>query len=128
MSPVRPVRPAARARHRQSGLTLIGLLFYALLVAVGVYVVLQVLPSYTEYQAVKRTIRQVATNNPPSVEEARRMFDRQRDADLTIRSISGTDLQVSKQNGRVKIDVKYEKVLPIAGPVSLLIRYEASSE
>jgi hypothetical protein len=28
----------------------------------------------------------------------------------------------------VLIDVKYEKVLPIAGPVSLLIRYEASSE
>lgn len=122
------VRPAPRALRRQSGLTLIGLLFYALLVAAGVYVVLQVVPSYTEYQAVKRTIRQVAANNPSSVEEARRMFDRQRDADLSIQSITGNDLQVSKQNGRVMIDAKYEKVLPVAGPVSLLIRYEASSE
>lgn len=122
------VRPAPRALRRQSGLTLIGLLFYALLVAAGVYVVMQVVPSYTEYQAVKRTIRQVAANNPSSVEEARRMFDRQRDADLSIQSITGNDLQVSKQNGRVMIDVKYEKVLPVAGPVSLLIRYEASSE
>ncbi|MEN9419399.1 MAG: hypothetical protein RI988_3019 [Pseudomonadota bacterium] len=122
------VRPAPRTLRRQSGLTLIGLLFYALLVVAGVYIVMQVVPSYTEYQAVKRTIRTVASSNPSTVEDARRMFDRQRDADLTIRSISGNDLQVSKQNGRVLIEVKYEKVLPIAGPVALLIRYEARSE
>ncbi|MFM7532654.1 MAG: DUF4845 domain-containing protein [Rubrivivax sp.] len=116
------------SRRRQAGLTFAGLLVYGLLVAAGVFVVMKVLPSVTEYQAVKSTIRKVAQSNPASVEDARRMFDRQRDADPSIQSITGNDLAVTKEGGRVVISVKYEKELRMAGPVSLLIRYEASSD
>ena len=121
-------RPAPRPwRRQQAGLTFAGLLVYALLVAAGVFVVMKVVPSVTEFQAIKATIRKVAQSNPATVEDARRMFDRQRDADLTIQSITGNDLAVTKEAGRVVIGVKYEKELRLAGPVSLLIRYEASS-
>jgi hypothetical protein len=34
---------------------------------------------------------------------------------------------VTKEGGRLVIGVKYEKELRMVGPVSLLIRYEASS-
>ena len=136
-----PSRPAGRtrqphaarlvphaSRRQQAGLTFAGLLVYGLLVAGGVFVMMKVVPSVTEFQAVKSTIRKVAQANPATVEDARRMFDRQRDADLTIQSVTGNDLAVTKEAGRVLINVKYEKELRLAGPVSLLIRYEASSD
>ena len=116
------------SRRQQAGLTFAGLLLYGVLVAAGVFVVMKLVPSVTEFQAVKATIRKVAQANPATVEDARRMFDRQRDVDPAIQSITGNDLTVTKEAGRVLINVKYEKELRLAGPVSLLIRYEASSD
>lgn len=137
-TPSRPACPTHRARaarpvphpsrRQQAGLTFAGLLVYGLLVAAGVFVVMKVVPSVAEFQAIKTTIRKVAQGNPATVEDARRMFDRQRDADPTIQSITGNDLIVTKEAGRVVINVKYEKELRMAGPVSLLIRYEAGSD
>lgn len=123
----RRARPGGRGPRRQSGVTFAGLLVYALLVAAGVFLVMQVLPSFTEFQAVKATIQKIAQSSPPTVEDARRMFDRQRNVDPSIQSITGEDLIVTKEGGRVVIGVKYEKELRMVGPVSLLIRYEASS-
>jgi hypothetical protein len=126
---VRAARPAPHpSRRQQAGLTFAGLLVYGVLVAAGVFVVMKVVPSVAEFQAIKTTIRKVAQGNPATVEDARRMFDRQRDADPTIQSITGNDLIVTKEAGRVVINVKYEKELRMAGPVSLLIRYEAGSD
>ena len=124
----RRVRPGLRSPARQSGVTFAGLLVYALLVAAGVFIVMKVVPSVTEFQAVKATIRKIAQSNPSTVEDARSMFDRQRNVDPSIQSITGNDLVVSKEGGRVVIGVKYEKELRMVGPVSLLIRYEASSD
>lgn len=117
-----------RSRRRQAGLTFFGLLVYAVFVAAGVFVVMKVVPSVTEFQAIKALIRQVAQGNPVTVEEARRSFDRLRRAEGSVQSITGSDLLVTKEAGRVVIAVKYEKELRMVGPVSLLIRYEASSD
>ena len=100
----------------------------AVVVAAGVFVVMKVVPPVTEFQSIKTTIRKVAQSNPATVEDARRAFDRQRIADPTIRAVTGDDLAVTKEGGRVVIKVKYDKELHMAGPVSLLIRYEASSD
>ena len=115
-------------RRHQSGLTFVGLLFYGLLVAAGVFVVMKVVPSFTEYQSIKATLREIAKSNPGTVEDVRRAFERQRIADPTIQSVTGNDLSVTKEGGRVVIGVKYDKELRMIGPVSLLIRYEASSD
>lgn len=131
-----PARRATRLTHsmphpsrrRQRGLTFAGLLVYAVVVAAGVFIVMKVVPSVTEFQSIKATIRKVAQSNPATVEDTRRAFDRQRIADPTIRAITGDDLAVTKEGGRVVIKVKYDKELHMAGPVSLLIRYEASSD
>ena len=125
---IRPGLAPRRSRARQSGLTFFGLLVYVVFVLAGVFVVLKVVPSVNEFQAIKGLIRQVAQSNPSSVEEAKRVFDRQRKADPSIQSITGNDLIVSKEAGRVVIAVRYEKELRMVGPVSLLIRYEASSD
>ena len=120
--------PSHSSRRQQAGLTFASLLVYAALVAAGVFVVMKVVPSFTEYQSIKTTLREIAKSSPGTVEDVRRAFERQRIADPTIQSVTGNDLNVTKEGGRLVISVKYEKELRMIGPVSLLIRYDASSQ
>ena len=114
-------------RQTQRGITLISLLIYGLMVAAGIFAVMQVGPTFLEYQAVKQAVNRVAEANPPTVAEAKRQFDRQREVDPTIRSVTAADLDITKEGGLVVITAKWERELTILGPVSLLIHYKASS-
>jgi hypothetical protein len=61
------------------------------------------------------------------VAEVRRAFDRQKDIEYSISSISGKDLLVTKENDKVVIGYAYEKEIPVMGPVFILIKYEGRS-
>jgi len=115
------VRPPAR---RQQGITLFGLLFWAILISMAAYVVMQVFPTVNEYLTIKRTVEKVAAASPPTVAEARAAFDRQREIEYSISTISGKDLEVTKVNEKVVISFAYDKQIPIYGPVFILIKYE----
>lgn len=115
------------SRQSQRGITFFSLLFYGLAVAAGIFAILQVGPTVLEYKAVKLALQRVVESNPPTVAEAKRQFERQREADPTIRSVTSADLDVTKDGGQVVISAKWERELTIVGPVSLLIHYEASS-
>ena len=47
---------------------------------------------------------------------------------ITTTEISGKDLAITKENDRVVIGFAYNKEVPIAGPVFLLIKYEGRSQ
>jgi hypothetical protein len=61
------------------------------------------------------------------VGEARQAFERQKDIEYSISSISGKDLMITKDYDKVVIAFAYEKEVPIAGPVYILIKYEGRS-
>ncbi len=116
-------KPSALSRG-QRGVTLFGLLFWAIVVGMGAYLVLRVFPTVNEYLTIKRTIERVAAGAPSTVAEARAAFDRQKDVEYSISTISGKDLEVTKENDKVVIAFQYEKEVPLYGPVFLLIKYE----
>ena len=116
-----------RTPRAQRGITLFGLMSWAIVIGAVAYVGLRVFPTVNEYLTVKRTIDKVAAANPTTVAEVRAAFDRQRDIEYSISSISGKDLQITKENDQVVISVAYDKEIPLYGPVFLLIKYEARS-
>ncbi|MFO1274362.1 MAG: DUF4845 domain-containing protein [Rubrivivax sp.] len=115
-------------RHRQRGITLFGLLFWALFFGFTGYVLVRTLPTVNEYATIQRTVEKIAASQPSTVNEARIAFDRQRDIEYSIASISGKDLQITKENDRVVIAYAYNKEVPIWGPVYILIKYEGRSK
>lgn len=115
-------------RRAQRGLTLFGLLFWALLIGFGGYVLVRVLPTVNEYFTIKRAVDQIAAANPSTVAEARQSFDRQKDLEYSISALSGKDLEVTKENDRVVLAFAYDKEVPIIGPVYILIKYEGRSK
>lgn len=116
------------ARSVQRGITLFGLLFYAVVIGFTGYVLVRTLPTVNEYLTIQRAVNNIAASNPATVPEARQAFDRQREIEYSITSISGRDLTVTKENDRVVIGFAYDKLVPVWGPVNLLIKYEGRSK
>ena len=119
--------PGGSARRGQRGVTLFGLLFWAITVGAVSYVALRVFPTVNEYLTIKRTIDKVAAAAPGTVAEVRDAFERQKDIEYSISTISGKDLEVTKENDKLVIGFRYDKEIPLWGPVFLLIKYEGRS-
>lgn len=112
-----------RTARRTRGITLIGLLIWAIVVAMVALIVVRVVPTINEYSTILRAVKKIAQDQPTTVAEARKAFDRQKDIEYSISSISGSDLVVTKENDKVVIRFAYDKEVPLFEPVFLLIKY-----
>jgi len=116
------------ARAAQRGVTLFGLMFWALFFGFVGYVLVRTLPTVNEYLTIQRTVEKVAAGQPSTVAEARAAFDRQKEIEYSIASISGRDLTITKENDKVVISYAYNKEVPLWGPVYVLLKYEGRSK
>lgn len=117
----------ASSRRRQRGISMFGLMFWAILIGFFAYVGVVTFPTVNEYATIKRTIEKIAAENPSTVGEARAAFDRQKSIEYSISAISGRDLEITKENDRVVIAFAYDKEVALFGPVYLLLKYEGRS-
>ena len=114
--------------HRSRGVTLIGLLFWAVLIAMAAVVVLRVGPTVNEYYTIQKAVDKVARSGATSVPEIRASFERTKQIEYAISSISGKDLDITKQDDRVVVSFAYDKEIELFGPVYLLIKYRGQSK
>ncbi|HEU4622035.1 MAG TPA: DUF4845 domain-containing protein [Burkholderiaceae bacterium] len=113
--------------QKQRGVSLLGLMVIGGIIALGVIVGMQVVPSFAEYQEIKKAVN-LAKDAGTTVPEIRASFDRSVQAGY-ITTLTGKDLDITKDTkGEIVIRFAYEKKLPLFGPVSLVIDYEGSSK
>lgn len=117
-----------RMPRRQRGVTLFGLMFWAILIGVVTLVGLKVLPTVNEFFTIQRAVQKVADTGGTTVPEVRSAFDKQKQIDYAIVSISGQDLEITKQNDKLIVAFAYDKEIELMGPVYLLIKYEGKSK
>ncbi|MGL4234415.1 MAG: DUF4845 domain-containing protein [Casimicrobium sp.] len=112
---------------RQHGLSLIGFIFLAAIVAFVMFTAFRCVPAWTEYFSLKKVLQ--ITANEFSVDATpvviRASFDRKTQIDdIPVR---GADVDVRKENGRIVLAVTYSRRVHIAGNASLLFDFEASA-
>jgi hypothetical protein len=117
-----------QGRARQRGVTLFGLLFWAIVVGFVALIGMRVLPTLNEYFTIQRAVNKIATEGATTVPEIRNAFEKQKDIEYSISSISGKDLQVTKENDKVVIQFAYDKEIEVVSPVYILIKYEGRSK
>jgi len=115
-------------RRQQRGMSLIGLMAWAIIIGFIGYVAVRVLPTLNEYLTIQRAVDRVAAEAPPTVGEVRKAFDKQKDIEYSISSISGKDLEVTKENEKLVIRFAYDKEIPLVEPVYLLMKYKGRSK
>lgn len=117
-----------QTRNKQCGLSLIGLMIVGGLLAFALLIAFRTVPAITEYMAVKRIVGVIAEEGDggATLTELRRSFDKRGQID-DVSSVRGADLDIYKQGGKVFVEVEYERRVPVAGNVSLLFDFRASS-
>ncbi len=118
----------SRLPRRQRGITLFGLMFWAIFLGAGVLIGLKVLPTIMEYISIKRTVDKIAASGAGTVQEIRTAFDKQKEIEYSITEISGKDLVITKENEKVVISFAYNKEIELMPPVFLLLKYEGRSK
>ena len=112
-------------KHKQRGITLIGLLFVGGVVACTGIVAAQVLPTLIELQAINKAASKAAAGN--TVAEVRSTFDKAGTID-DIQSVSGKDLEVTKEGDKTVVAFAYTREIHLAGPAFLLLKYSGRSK
>lgn len=110
---------------RQRGLSLIAVLLFGVLLVMLVTVGIRILPSFLEYRAVQKAVDASAAG-ANSAADVQRSFDRQAAIDDIV-SVKPSDLVIERRADGLSVSVRYEKRVPLFGPISLLIEYAADS-
>ena len=112
-------------QNKQRGVSFIGILFVGGVLVFGGIVAAQVFPTLVEYQAINKAADKAKSGS--SVAEVRAIFERARAID-DIKSVTGKELEVSKQGDKTVVTFAYNKEIHLGGPAYLLLKYTGSSK
>jgi hypothetical protein len=112
-------------KSRQRGLSFIGLLFVGGVLAMGGVIAAQIVPTAIEYQAVNKAVNKAREGS--TVAEVRSIFDKATAVD-NISSISGKDLEVTKEGDKIVVSFAYQREIHLAGPGYLTLKYTGRSK
>jgi hypothetical protein len=119
------IEPQAPPR-RQQGLSLVSLIFLGLVAIVLLTIGFKMVPALIEYLAIDRAIQKIK-NEGSTVHELRGAFDKYATID-DIKSISGKDLDITKDADGVVISYAYSYSVPLADNVRLVIDFSGSTK
>lgn len=111
----------------QQGITLLGLLLWAIIIGFVALLAMRVLPTLNEFFTIQKAVNKVAIEGGSTVPEIRSAFEKQRDIEYSIQSVSAKDLDITKENDKIVVRFAYDKEIEIMSPVFLLIKYEGRS-
>ena len=114
-----------RFKSRQRGVSFLGFLFVGGVLAVTGVIAAQIFPTALEYQAVLKAVNKASTGT--SVAEVRRTFDNAAAID-NISSITGKDLEVTKDGDKIIVSFAYQREIHLAGPGYLTLKYTGRSK
>jgi Domain of unknown function (DUF4845) len=112
----------------QRGITMIGLLFWAMLLGAVSVVAIKVFPVITEYQTISRMVDKLAREGGSTVPEIRMSFERFKTVEYGIESITAHDLEITKEDEKVVISFAYDKEIELFDPVYLLLKFKGRSK
>lgn len=111
-------------KFEQGGMSFISLLIVAGVLAATGVVVAQAVPTVIEYQAVIKAATKAKDGN--TVPDVRTIFDKAASVE-NITSITGKDLEVTKENDKVVVKFAYQREIHLAGPAYLTLKYVGQS-
>ena len=113
--------------QQQKGFSLSGFLFWGVVVALVGMLGLKILATRLDEQKLQKVTRTLVAEASPGMrpEQVRQAFDKF--AVVEKLPIAASDLEIIPYGERLEIRYAYEKRLPLAGNVSLVISYQGST-
>jgi hypothetical protein len=107
------------------GVLIGGCVVFALVALIG----MKVAPAYIEYGQIRKAVTAigVASGTGATVNDLRKAFDKRALVD-DITTITGNDLDISKDGGDIIVSFAYPRRIPLFSNISLLIEFSGSSK
>lgn len=115
----------SQLKSKQRGISFLGLIFVGGVLAVTGVVAAQVFPTLLEFQAVNKAVNKAREGN--SVAEIRSLFDKAAAID-DIKSITGRDIEITKEGDKIVVSFSYSREIHLAGPAWLTLKYAGRSK
>ena len=112
-------------KTRQLGISFIGILFVVGVLAFVGVIGAQAVPTVIEFQAITKAASKAKEGS--TVPEVRAIFDKAAQID-DIKTITGKDLEVTKEGDKTVVAFAYSKEIHIGGPAYLLLKYTGRSK
>ena len=112
-------------KTKQRGISFIGVLFVVGVLAFVGVIGAQAFPTVLEFQAVSKAASKAKEGS--TVPEVRAIFDKAAQID-DFKSITGRDLEVTKEGDKTVVAFAYSKEIHIGGPAYLLLKYTGRSK
>ena len=115
-------------KHRQRGMTFLGLVTILVILGAGLYAAMRLVPVYLEYTKVARSLEQVRDEhaaidtNPQMI---RNSLERRWDVE-DIKSIGWKEIDIKKTNDGYAVRATYDVVEPFIANVFLLTKFDKS--
>jgi len=112
-------------RHRQRGITFIGVLFMLALVGLPVFAIIKLVPVYLNYMAVSRNMESLRTEfkGTPDLGGIRRSLDRHWNID-DVTTLQTKDIEITKDEGVVIVHAAYDDKVSYLGNISLVVSFD----
>jgi type II secretory pathway pseudopilin PulG len=111
---------------KEAGVSLSGLIVVLVVLGAVAVVAMKVFPAWVEYRAIKNAIV-AAKAAGGGTREIQQAFTRNAEIN-DITAISAKDLMITRDNGQPEVSFAYEKRIPLAGKVSLLIDFAGTTD
>lgn len=113
-------------RHRQSGMSILGILAIAIMVGFFVMCALRLAPSYFEYLTVKEIVTKVANeyeSDKKTIRELRRSLENLLNTNQ-VYGVKSKDIEIYRKNGKTFIDANYEARIHVMGRIDAVMNFD----
>ena len=117
-------------RQKQKGISLSGLLVWAVILILVVISGLKIAPAYIEFASIQKNLSAIVKDiNAQSADlnQVRMLFSKRAQID-NIKSINVQDIKINKESGRIFLSASYTVRIPLVSNLSLTIDFDAASE
>ncbi|UTV81994.1 DUF4845 domain-containing protein [Acidithiobacillus sp. YTS05] len=118
----------SRIQNREAGIGLIGAIFWIVVLAVIVALVVKVGPLYYDNMSLQNILQDQARHASPSESAGEILYNLQDRLNVAMIKINQQDIHIIKNgDAPVQIVVDYDRTVPLVGNISLLIHFHTSS-
>ena len=111
---------------REAGVSLSGLIVVLVVLGTLALVAMKVFPAWAEYRSIKNAIVQAKAAGG-GTREMQQAFERNAEIN-NITAINSRDLMITRDSGEPQVSFAYEKRIPLAGNVSLLLDFAGTTD
>jgi hypothetical protein len=114
----------------QRGVSLPALLVFGIIAVFLAAGAAKILPPYFEYRAIREEFKVMV--EPPDIKEAkdhdiREAYNKQAEVSSSLNAITATDIDISRDGGKVTLSADYTVKIPLFANATLLLEFKPSA-